>query len=60
MKGTIMNNLATARSKAESLVPAAMLVPSMLMVNTFALVALNWAGGIPERIKTAATLLLSF
>ena len=55
-----MNNLATARTKTESLLPAAMLVPSMLVVNTFALFALNYAGGIPNWIKTAAALFLSF
>ena len=56
-----MNNLATAvRSKAESLMPAAMLVPSMLVVNTFALFALNSIGGIPNWVKTAAALFLSF
>lgn len=56
-----MNHLATAvRSKAESLVPAALLVPSMLAVNTFALFTLNSIGGIPNWVKTAAALLLSF
>jgi hypothetical protein len=55
-----MNNLATARSKVESLMPAAVLVPSMLVVNTFALFALNSIGGIPNWVKTAATLFLSF
>jgi hypothetical protein len=60
MRGTTMNNLATARTKTESLIPAAMLVPSMLVVNTFALFALNYAGGIPNWVKTAAALFLSF
>jgi len=56
-----MNNLAAAaRSKAESLMPATMLVPSMLVVNTFALFALNSIGGIPNWVKTAAALFLSF
>ena len=55
-----MNNLATARSKTESLMPAAVLAPSMLVVNTFALFALNYAGGIPNWLKTAAALFLSF
>ena len=55
-----MNNLATARSKAESLMPATVLVPSILVVNTFALFALNWVGGIPNWIKTVAALFLSF
>ena len=60
MRGTTMNNLATARSKVESLMPAAVLVPSMLVVNTFALFALNSIGGIPNWVKTVATLFLSF
>ncbi len=55
-----MNNLATARSKVESLMPAAVLVPSMLVVNTFALLALNSIGGIPNWVKTVAALFLSF
>ena len=60
MRGTTMSNLAAARSKAESLMPATMLIPSMLVVNTFALFALNWAGEIPNWVKTAAALFLSF
>jgi hypothetical protein len=55
-----MNNLATARSKTESLMPATVLVPSMLVVNTFALLSLNWVGGIPNWVKAAAALFLSF
>ena len=55
-----MNNIATARSKAESLVPANVLLPSMLAVNTLALFALNYVGGIPNWLKTAAALFLAF
>ncbi len=56
-----MNNLAAeARSKAESLVPAAYLLPSMLAVNTIALFAIDRLGGIPGWIKTAAALFLAF
>jgi hypothetical protein len=56
-----MSNFATAaRSKAESLMPVTLLVPSMLAVNTLALFALNTVGGIPNWIKTAAALFLSF
>jgi hypothetical protein len=55
-----MNNLATARTKAESLVPASVLLPSMLAVNTVALFALNSLGDIPNWIKTAAALFLAF
>ncbi len=56
-----MNDLATAaRTKTESLIPAAVLVPSMLAANTLVLFTLNWMGGIPNWIKTAAALFLSF
>jgi hypothetical protein len=55
-----MNNIATARSKAESLVPANVLLPSMLAINTLALFALNYVGGIPNWLKTAAALFLAF
>ena len=56
-----MNNLATARTKAaDSLIPVSVVLPSMLAVNTLALFALNWLGGIPTWIKTAAALFLSF
>lgn len=56
----MMNNLATARTKAESLVSAQYLLPSMLAVNTAALFALDWMGGLPNWLKTAAALFLSF
>ncbi len=55
-----MNNLAEARSKAESLVPAAYLLPSMLAVNTIALFALDRLGEIPSWLKSAAALFLAF
>jgi hypothetical protein len=55
-----MNNLATARTKAESLVPANVLLPSMLAANTLALFALNSLGSIPNWLKAAAALFLSF
>ncbi len=56
-----MNDLAAgARSKAESLVPTAYLLPSMLAVNTIALFALDRLGEIPGWIKTAAALFLAF
>ena len=57
-----MNNFATtaARSKTESLVPASVLLPSMLAVNTVALFALNSVGGIPNWLKTVAALFLAF
>ena len=56
-----MNNLATARSKAaDALVPASVLLPSMLAANTLALFALNSIGGIPNWLKAAAALFLAF
>jgi hypothetical protein len=56
-----MNNLAAAaRSKAESLIPANVVLPSMLAVNTLALFAMNSVGSIPNWLKTAAALFLSF
>ena len=57
----MMNPLAAeARTKAESLVPAAYLLPSMLAVNTLALFALDRLGEIPGWIKAAAALFLAF
>jgi hypothetical protein len=55
-----MNNLATARAKAESLLPANVLLPSVLAANTLALFALNSLGSIPDWIKTVAALFLAF
>ena len=55
-----MNNIAQARSKAESLLSANYLLPTMLGVNTVALFALEQLGGIPNWIKTAAALFLAF
>ena len=56
-----MNNLAAAaRTKTESLVPTAYLLPTMLAVNTVALFALDRLGQIPGWIKAAAALFLSF
>jgi len=56
-----MNNpAAEARTKVESLVPAAYLLPSMLAVNTLALFALDRLGQIPGWIKAVAGLFLSF
>ncbi len=56
-----MNPLAAeARTKAESLVPATWLLPSMLAVNTLALLALDRLGQIPSWIKAAAALFLAF
>lgn len=55
-----MNNIAQARIKAESLISANYLLPSMLTVNTAALFALDSLGQIPNWIKTVAALFLAF
>jgi hypothetical protein len=56
-----MNNLTTtARTKVVSLLSAQVLLPAMLGVNTFALVALDRAGAFPDWVRTAAALFLSF
>lgn len=57
----MMNNVATTRttSKLEAL-PAAWILPAMLAVNTCALLALDRLGAVPEWLKTAAALFLSF
>ncbi|HEX9981817.1 MAG TPA: hypothetical protein VGF69_01005 [Thermoanaerobaculia bacterium] len=57
-----MNDLAQTRTttKLESLLSANYLLPTMLAVNTCALVALDRVGGIPDWVKTAAALFLAF
>ena len=56
-----MNNFAAAaRTKADSLLTANYLVPTMLAVNTIALFALEQLGGIPNWVKTATALFLAF
>jgi hypothetical protein len=55
-----MNNLVQARSKAETLLSANYLLPSMLAANTAALFALDRLGHIPNWLKTAAGLFLAF
>jgi hypothetical protein len=56
-----MNNLAQTRvSRIESVLPASWALPLLLAANTFALVALDQLGGIPNWIKTATALFLSF
>ena len=56
-----MNNLAQARTKIDAaLTGSSYLLPAMLAANTLALFALNQLGGIPNWIKTAAALFLSF
>lgn len=55
-----MKSIAQARTKSESLLSASYLLPSMLALNTVALLALDSVGGIPDWLKTAAALFLSF
>jgi len=56
-----MNNFAQTRiSKLESAIPAGYVLPALLAVNTVALLALDSLGGIPEWIRSAAALFLSF
>jgi hypothetical protein len=56
-----MNNVArTTTSKLESALSATYVLPAVLAVNTVALLALDRLGGIPEWIRTAAALFLSF
>ncbi|MEA2164621.1 MAG: hypothetical protein QOK37_2748 [Thermoanaerobaculia bacterium] len=52
-----MKSIAQTRSNAISVQYA---LPMLLAVNTFALLAINQLGGIPDWIKSAAALLLSF
>jgi len=58
-----MNNFATqtrGTSKLETLFSGQLFVPTMLGVNTLALVALQQLGYVPDWIRTAAALFLSF
>jgi hypothetical protein len=52
-----MKSIAETRSTAISVQYA---LPMLLAVNTFALLAIDQLGGIPDWIKSAAALLLSF
>ena len=52
-----MKSIADTRSNAISVQYA---LPMLLAVNTFALLAIDQLGGIPDWIKSAAALLLSF
>lgn len=57
-----MKTIAQIRSTArlESVLSAGYILPGVLAVNTVALLALDRLGGIPQWIKTAASLFLSF
>ena len=52
-----MNNVAQTRST--SVLSANYVLPSMLAVNTVALLALDQIGGIPQWIKAAVALFLA-
>jgi hypothetical protein len=61
-----MNNVASTRilrlrsARLESVLSAGTVLPSMLVLNTVALLALDRLGGIPSWLKTAAALFLAF
>lgn len=56
-----MNNIAQTRTtRLEAALSASYILPGVLAVNTVALLALDRLGGIPQWVKTAATLFLSF
>lgn len=56
-----MNNVAQTRTtRLETALSASYVLPGVLAVNTVALLALDYLGGIPQWIKTAAALFLSF
>jgi hypothetical protein len=56
----MINSLAQARTKAESMLSASYLLPAILVANTAALFALDRCAGIPNWVKTAAALFLGF
>ncbi len=56
-----MNNVAQTRTtRLESAMSAATVLPSVLALNTMALLALDQLGGVPAWVKTAAALFLAF
>lgn len=56
-----MNNIAQTRSnRLDAALSASYILPGVLAVNTVALFALDRLGGIPQWVKTAAALFLSF
>lgn len=64
-----MNNVAQTRilrlrsgqaNRLENVLSASYVLPSMLALNTVALLALDRLGGIPSWVKTAAALFLAF
>ncbi|HEX6101334.1 MAG TPA: hypothetical protein VF432_33775 [Thermoanaerobaculia bacterium] len=61
-----MNNVAQTHNREaistrlEAVLSAGYVLPSMLALNTVALLALDQLGGIPQWVKTAAALFLAF
>jgi len=56
-----MNNIAQTRTtRYEVALSSSYVLPGLLAVNTVALLALDRLGGVPEWIRTAAALFLSF
>jgi hypothetical protein len=56
-----MNNVAQTRTtRLEAVLSTSYVLPSMLALNTVALLALDQLGGIPQWVKTAAALFLAF
>jgi len=56
-----MNNVAQTRStRLDSALSASYVLPAVLTLNTMALVALDRLGGIPQWVKSAVALFLSF
>ena len=56
-----MNNIAqTGATKLESAATLPYVVPALLAINTFALLALDQVGGIPNWIKSVVAFFLSF
>lgn len=55
-----MNNVAQTRSTALTAVTSSYALPMVLAINTFALLALEQLGQIPQWIKSAIALFLAF
>jgi hypothetical protein len=60
MNNVAQNRQAIGTTRLEAVLSASYVLPSMLAVNTVALLALDQLGGIPQWVKTAAALFLAF
>ncbi len=60
MNNVAQNRQAIGTTRLESVLSASYVLPSMLALNTLALLALDRLGGIPQWVKAAAALFLSF